>query len=92
MKKNQTYNVRELEPDEVNEYKRLTLEYVKRLESIDNEIETLKEDKKALKEEFEEKIDLKTLKQVIQLLKLEAGIVHKDTFDVIKDALKDESQ
>lgn len=92
MSKNKQSSVGDMEPDEVNEYKRIALEFVERLERIDNEIETLKEDKKELKEEFKEKIDLKTLNQVLRVLKVESTVVHKDTFEVIKEALKDKSQ
>jgi hypothetical protein len=90
-KKKQAPEIRELEPDELNEYKKLAIEYVDRLAVIENEITTLKGDKKTLDEEFEEKIDLKTLKKVIQTLNIEAKITAKDTFEIIKEALKDSS-
>jgi len=92
IQKNKQSCVGDMEVSEVNEYKKLALEYVQRLETIDDEIDTLKGDKKTLKEEFEKKIDLKTLMQVVKVLKLEAGVIHKDTFDIIKEALEDSSQ
>ena len=83
------YNVATMQPDELGELKRLVREYVRRLDNIDNEIETLKEDKKVLKDEFAEKIDLRTLNIVLRILKIEAGIIHQDTYDTFYEALKD---
>jgi len=80
------------EPDEINEYKKIVQEYVEKVEAIESEIDTLVEDKKELKKQFEEKIDLKTLNQVLRILKIESRVSRKDTFDLMKDALKDLSE
>lgn len=87
-KQAKNYNVATMQPDELGELKRLVREYVSRLDNIDNEIETLKEDKKMLKEEFEDKLDIRTLNIVLRILKVEAGIVHQDTYDTFYEALK----
>lgn len=88
-KQPKNYNVHLMQPDELNELKRMVREYVRRMESIDNEIETLKEDKKVLKEEFEDRLDIRTLNAVLRILKIEAGVVHQDTYDTFYAALKD---
>jgi len=84
------YNVALLQPDELNELKRLVKEYVTRMETLDNEIDTLREDKKTLKEEFTEKLDLRTLDQVLRIMKIESGVSHKDTYDTFYETLKDD--
>lgn len=87
-KQAKNYNVGLMQPDELNELKRLVHEYVSRMENIDNEIELLKEDKKTLREEFEERLDIRTVEQVLRILRIEQGIVHKDTYDTFYDTLK----
>jgi uncharacterized protein (UPF0335 family) len=82
------YNVGDLQPDELGELKRMVREYVSRLENLDNEIDTLRDDKKALKEEFEERLDIRTLNAVLRILKIESGVVHQDTYDTFYEALK----
>jgi uncharacterized protein (UPF0335 family) len=83
------YNVAELQPDELNELKRLVREYVRRLENIDNEIELLKEDKKQLKDEFEQHLDLRTLNIVLRVLKAEQGVLHQATYETFYETLTD---
>lgn len=90
MKKND--EAAQLQPDELGELKKIALEYVKRQETIDNEIETLKDDKKSLREEYEKRIDMKTLASVIRILKIEAGVKNKSTFDALMEVLKDPAQ
>lgn len=82
--------VAEMQPDELNELKKVALEYVNRLQTIDNEIETLREDKKTLKDEFSEKLDIKTLEAALKALKIESTVQHRDTFDTFVEALKEE--
>jgi hypothetical protein len=91
-KKQKNYNIALYQPDELNELKRTVLEYVNRRTSIENEIETLKEDKKALREEFEEKLDLKTLELVEKHLRIRRGVAHKDTFDTFLALLQDPAE
>lgn len=85
-------NVGEMQPDELNAVKKEVLEFVHRVEALDNEIELLKQDRKELFEEAAEKIDVKTLLQVLRVLKIESAIAHKDTYDLLKDALTDRTQ
>jgi uncharacterized protein (UPF0335 family) len=84
-------NVADLQPDELHALKAVVLDYVHKIESIDNEITLLNGDKKEITEEFEDKIDLVTLKKVLQIIKIEQGVAHKDTFDLMKEALTDPS-
>jgi hypothetical protein len=83
------YDVATMQPDELNELKKVVREYMDRKQNVSNEIETLKEDLKALDEEYEEKIDLKTLRSVERVLKIEAGVQHKHNYDVLSEALRD---
>lgn len=84
------YNIETMEPNQLEDLKASVLDYVSRLENIDNEISLLKEDKKVLKEEFKEKIDLKTLNAVLRILKIEAGVIHADTYATFYDVLKND--
>ena len=79
-----------LQPDELNALKELVKEFMKRLANIDNEIDTLKEDRKNLFEEYKEKLDVKTLQTVLKVMKIESSIAHKDTYDTFYEALKDD--
>lgn len=83
------YNVAELQPDELNELKKLALEFVEKVQNIDNEIETLKMDRKEIFEEYSEKLDMKTLTAALRTLKIESTVAHKDTYDMFLEALKD---
>lgn len=89
-KKQVSVDIATLQPDELNELKKIAIEYVKRLQNLDNEIDQLREDKKALKEEFEERLDIKTLQQVIRVLKIESAVDHRHTYDCFTEALRDE--
>jgi uncharacterized protein (UPF0335 family) len=85
-------NVAELQPDELGALKAVVLEFVQKVESIDNEIELLKTDRKDLFEEYSERIDTKTLIQVLRVLKIESGVAYKDTYDLMREALGDKTQ
>lgn len=89
-KQPKNYNVESMQPDEVNELKKVVGEFMKRLSNIENEMETLKEDRKELIDEFSEKLDMKTLSLAIKAVKLESGVAHKDTFDLFIEVLKDD--
>lgn len=69
------------------EVKRLTEEFIERLQNIENEIETLKGDRKELFDEFKNKLDMKTLKAAMQIVKIKRGVAHKDTFDTFMNVL-----
>ena len=84
-----TYDIATMQPDELNALKEVVREFMSRAQNIDNEIETLKEDKKALIEEFSEKLDMKTLDAALRVLKIQAKVQHRDTFDMFVEVLTD---
>jgi len=77
------------QPDELNTLKELTKEFIDRLRTIDNEIETLKEDRKELISEYAGKLDMKTLTAALRVLKIEAAVQHKNTYDSFLEVLRD---
>ncbi len=81
------YNTAELQPDELNALKSLVKEFVGKIESIDNEIELLKTDRKEVIEEYTEKLDMKTLTAALKVVKIQSEVVHRDTFDLFLEAL-----
>lgn len=83
-------NPAELQPDELKELKKVVGEFMSRLSNIDNEIETLKEGRKDLIDEYADKLDMKTLTMAIKAVKLEASVAHRDTFDLFVEVLKDD--
>lgn len=83
------YNVDLMQPDEVNSLKRLVVEFVQKAQTIENEIATLNEDQKVLVEQYSDRLDMKTLKMAMQVVKLKARVQHKDTFDLFSEALLD---
>ena len=88
-RKGKDYNVATLQPDELNDLKKVVAEYVRRKETVENDIAALKEDSKSLDEEYAEKLDVKTLAHVLRVLKIESKIAHKDAYDLYTEALKD---
>lgn len=70
--------------------KELTIEFLKRLKVIENEIKTLQEDKKELEAEFKEKIDMKTLKQALKVHKVLIEVEHETTYEEMMDLLEKE--
>ena len=81
--------VAELQPDEINALKALVKEFIGKIESIDNEIELLKQDRKEIIEEYAEKLDYKTLQAALKVVKIQNSVVHKDAFDLFMEALTD---
>lgn len=79
----------EQQPDELGDLKKVLKEFIDRRATILNEIETLKDDLKALTEEYKSKLDTKTLDAALKVLKIESNVKHKDTYDVMIEALKD---
>ena len=86
------YNVALLQPHEINALRSLVKEFMNKIEAIDNEIETLKEDRKEVIEEYTEKLDMKTLTAALRVLKIQEGVEHKDTYDLFLEALTDPAQ
>ena len=79
-----------LQPDELNQLKILVKDYVARRDNIENEIVGLRESLKDLNEEFEEKIDIKTLNMAIRVLKIESTVAHRGSYESLYDVLKDD--
>ena len=84
-----SYAVAELQPDELNALKALVLEFVGKLQNIDNEIDTLKGDRKDVIESYKEKLDVKTLNSALKYVKIQSEVAHKDTFDCFVEVLTD---
>lgn len=76
------------QPDELGALKVVLKDFIHQIETIDNEIETLKADRKEAIEAAKEKLDVKTLNQVLRVLKIKAGVQHKDTFDTFLELLE----
>lgn len=62
-------------------------EFLKRLNVIENEMLTLREDRKELIEEFSDKIDVKTLQAALKIAKIKSQVAHKDAFDHFLEVL-----
>lgn len=84
------YNVALMQPDEINALRTLVQEFIGKVESIDNEIELLKSDRKELLEEYSTRLDLKTLQAALKVVKITNAVSHRDTFDLFCEALLDE--
>ncbi len=69
------------QPSELNELKALVVEFMKRFETVENELELLKEDQKNLIEEYSDRLDIKTLKQAIRTIKIKKKVDHLDTYE-----------
>jgi uncharacterized protein (UPF0335 family) len=78
----------ENQPDETNDLKALAKEFIDRMTVIDNEIQTLKDDKKELIEEYKDKLDIKTLNAALKVIKIQNSVEHKDTFDTFVEVLQ----
>lgn len=79
------------QPTELNDLKAVLKEFLDRKANIENEISALQEDLKGLVEEFSDRLDMKTLKKALQVTKIEASVLHKDTYDNMVEVLKDPS-
>lgn len=81
------YNIAEKQPDEVNALRELVKEFVKKIETVDGEIELLKGDRKEIIEEYSDKLDMKVLTAALRVVKITRGIEHKDTLDLFLECL-----
>ena len=93
MPKKQTpknYNTATMMPDELNALRALVKEFVGKVESVDNEIELLKQDRKEIIEEYEEKLDMKTLQAALRVIKTQKEVAHKDAYDLFIAALEEQ--
>lgn len=73
--------VAERQPLELGELKKLVAEFMDRYETVENEMQLLKEDQTNLIEEYSDRLDVKTLKQAIRIIKIKKKVDHQDTFD-----------
>ncbi len=83
-----TQNTLNHAPDDLKSIKVLVEEFMEKIQSIDNEIETLKEDRKELIEEYKEKLDMKVLTAALKVIKIQNNVQHKDTFDSYLEVLQ----
>ena len=90
-KQAKNYNVALLQPDEINALRAVVKEFVTKLETIDNEIELLKGDRKEVIEEYTDKLDIKTLQAALKVVKIQNEVAHRDTFDLCLEALNERS-
>jgi uncharacterized protein (UPF0335 family) len=81
--------VAEQEPQDQGELKKLLQQFMDRYTRVENEMELLKEDAKNLLEEFEDRLDTKTLKQAIRIVRAKKKIKHQDTFERYESVLDD---
>lgn len=87
-----SYDIATLQPDELNALKALVGEFITKIEYVDNEIETLKEDRKEIIEEYKERLDMKTLTAALKVVKIQQGVEHKNTYDMFLEVLTDPAQ
>lgn len=81
------YNVETMQPDEINSLRALVKEFVTKIESVDNEIELLKGDRKEIIEEYKEKLDMSTLQAALKVVKIQQSVQHRDAYDLFLEAL-----
>ena len=81
------YNVAHLQPDEINSLRSLVKEFVTKIETIDSEIELLKNDRTEIIEEYKDKLDMKTLQAALRVVKIQNSVAHRDAFDLFLEAL-----
>lgn len=79
----------EHEPQELGELRKVLSEFVQRFTHVENEIANLKEDQKTLIEDYEDKLDIKTLKQAMRIVKAKRKVQHLDTFEKYEDILSE---
>jgi uncharacterized protein (UPF0335 family) len=85
-------SVADMQPDEIKALRALVQEFITRIQNVDNEIETLKGDRKELIEEYKDKLDIKTLQAALKVIKIQSAVQHRDTFDLFIEALTDPGQ
>jgi uncharacterized protein (UPF0335 family) len=82
-------SVADMQPDEVNALRTIVKEFIGKIENIDNEIETLKDDRKNVIEEYSDRIDVKTLNLALKVIKIQASVQHRDSYDLFVETLTD---
>jgi uncharacterized protein (UPF0335 family) len=86
-KNKQQVDVGSLSPDEINALRAVVKEFMDRMQNVENEISTLKDDRKALVEEYADKLDLKTLNAALKVIKIQSEVEHRGAFDLFIEAL-----
>jgi len=81
------YNTADMQPDEINTLRGLVKEFIGKIETVDNEIELLKTDRKEIIEEYQDRLDMKTLQAALKVVKIQQGVAHRDTFDLFLEAI-----
>lgn len=76
-------------PSELGEITKILESFMDRFRRIEAEQDLLKEDAKALLEEFEDRLDVKTLKQAVRIVRAKKKIKHQDTFETYEHILDD---
>jgi len=76
------------QPMSITELQPIVEEFMKKLSVIKQEQETLKEDEKALLEEYSDRLDIKTLKLAMRSVDLNAKVERKETFDLFVETLE----
>lgn len=74
-------------PSSITELEPVIKEFIEKIKRIDNEVETLKEERKETLEEYEKKLDIKTLNLALRILKIKEKVEHQDTFDTYEEVL-----
>lgn len=87
MAKNTPASVADMQPDELNVLKKFVHEFMTRVQNVDNEIETLKADRKSLVEEYKDKLDMPTLQAALRVIKIQNAVQHRDTYDCFIEVL-----
>lgn len=82
-------SVADMQPDELKALKALVKQFIDRIQNVDNEIETLKQDRKELIEEYKSKLDMRTLQAALKVIKIQNAVQHRDTYDLFIEALTD---
>jgi len=77
----------ENQPDELGALTELVSEFIDKVKSIENEIETLKADQKELIEEYKSKLDMKTLQAAMRTIKIIKKVGARDTYDTFVEIL-----
>ena len=65
-------------PSSLTDTKILLEEFVRKLRTVDSELELLKDDRKKLFDDYSRKIDMKTLKAALQVNKIKEKVSHKE--------------
>ncbi len=83
--------IAELQPDELHALKAIVKEFMDKIQSVDDEVELLKEDRKEIIDEYSDKLDMKTLKIALAVIKLQRKVAHQDAYDLFIAALEEKS-